>query len=891
MAGKLNGEGLRASHRLVLEYARLFQSPKLMPTFKPPRGIKMRRVCLLLSLALFMSSAVFAQGSAPRTFRERTKDLQKLDGYLPLYWDAEGGRLLLEITRFNQEFLYQTSLQTGVGSNPIGLDRGQLGSTHVVRFERAGPKVLLVEPNQRYRARSNDANERRAVEESFATSVLWGFRVEASDGERVLVDATSFFLRDAHGVVETLKQTQQGNFSLDETRSTIYLPRTKNFPLNTEVEAMLTFNSSEPGPLVRQTTPTPQNLTVREHHSFVQLPDDQYRPRRYDPRVGNIHIEFYDYATPITEPIEQRWIIRHRLVKKDPTAAVSEPVKPIIYYVDPGAPEPIRSALVEGASWWNEAFEAAGFKNAFQVKVLPADADPMDIRYNMINWVHRSTRGWSIGDNVNDPRTGEIIKGNVTLGSLRIRQDYLLGSGLIPPFGEVSTRGGSGNDLLRGGSCDFGATLDDGYLAALDPSTDAAQMALARIRQLAAHEVGHTLGLEHNFAASTYAGRASVMDYPAPLVEIKNGKLDLSNAYARGIGVYDKFAITYAYAQAPPGADASDENVMLARIVEDNVARGMLFLTDQDARPFGGANPLASLWDNGDDAVAMLRHEMEVRRIGLSQFGLGNIPEGTPLSLLEAKLLPLYLHHRYQLQAAVKTVGGLYFTYSVKTAHGVNPALVQQIIPAARQRDALSAVLDTIKPDTLAIPPRILDVIPPRAPGFEGNTIELFQKRTDPAFDPVGVATIAADLAVSALLEPHRAARLVDYHSRNAANPDFQEVVSALLRRTWYEPGAHDEQQSQIVRAVQSLTVTRLMDLAANDSASPQVRADAAHGLRELQERLKQPGLFSPPELAHRRSTLEDIERFLTRPDAPRKRTQPLPAPPSDPIGAQPPPQ
>jgi hypothetical protein len=858
----------------------------------------MKRVCLLLSLALLMSSAAAAvQERAPKSYRDRTKDLQKLDGYFPLYWDAETGRLLMEIARFNQEFLYQTSLQTGVGSNPIGLDRGQLGSTHVVRFERVGPKVLLVEPNQKYRARSNDPNERRAVEESFATSVLWGFMVEAAENDRVLVDATSFFMRDAHGVSDTLRQTQQGGFSLDQSRSAIYLPRTKNFPLNTEVEAMLTFNSSDPGGLVRQTTPTPQNLTVREHHSLVQLPDDQYRPRRYDPRVGNIHIEFYDYATPITEPIEQRWIIRHRLVKRDPAAAVSEPVKPIIYYVDPGAPEPIRSALIEGASWWNEAFEAAGFKNAFQVKVLPADADPMDIRYNMINWVHRSTRGWSIGDNVNDPRTGEIIKGNVTLGSLRIRQDYMLGSGLIPPFGDDSTRGG-GRDLLRGGSCEFGATLDDDYLAPLDASTDAAQMALARIRQLAAHEVGHTLGLEHNFAASTYDGRASVMDYPAPMVEIRNGKLDLSNAYARGIGSYDKFAITYAYAQAPPGAD---ENVMLARLVEDNIARGMLFLTDQDARPFGGANPLASLWDNGDDAVAMLRHEMEVRRIGLSQFGLGNIPTGTPLSLLEAKLLPLYLHHRYQLQAAVKTVGGLYYTYSVKTGamtytagqvNGASPRLVQQIIPAAYQRDALAAVLDTVRPDFLALPPRILDVIPPRAPGFEGNTIELFAKRTDPAFDPVNVATIAADLAVSALVEPHRAARLIDYHSRNSANPDFKEVLDALMRRTWYEPAPRDVHQATIARAVQSLVVTRIMDTAANDAASPLVRADATQALRELQDRLKMPpGVISAAELAHRRAVLDDIERFLTRPDAPRKRTAPPSTPPGDPIGAQPPPQ
>src|SRR5438270_2779198 len=411
----------------------------------------MRRVCLLLPLALFIVFNVHAQ---TKSFREWTKDAQKLDGYFPLYWDAGEGKLLLEIARFDQEFLYQVSLQTGVGSNPIGLDRGQLGNTHVVFFQRTGPKVLLVEPNQRYRARSTDASERRAVEESFARSVLWGFKVEASEGDRVLVDATSFFLRDAHGVADTLRRTQQGSFALDESRSAIYLPRTKNFPLNTEVEALLTFNAQgDPGPLVQQTTPWPQNVSVREHHSLVQLPDDNYRPRRYDPRVGNIHIEFYDYATPITEPIEQRWIIRHRLVKKDPTAAVSEPVKPIIYYVDPGAPEPIRSALVEGASWWNEAFEAAGFKNAFQVRVLPPDADPMDVRYNMINWVHRATRGWSIGDAITDPRTGEIIKGNVTLGSLRIRQDYLIGSGLIPQLSDSLNRGAN-----------FGGTSDGGLI-------------------------------------------------------------------------------------------------------------------------------------------------------------------------------------------------------------------------------------------------------------------------------------------------------------------------------------------------------------------------------------------------------------------------------------------
>jgi hypothetical protein len=791
-------------------------------------------------------------GAAPAalpTIAARTAALEKRDGFFPLYWDARRGRLYLEIPRLEEEFLYATSLPWGVGSNDIGLDRQQIGRERLVHFVRSGPRVIMVEKNTAYRADSPDARERRTVEESFARSAIWGFEIEAEDGGRLLVDATAFAVRDAHDAAGALRRTQQGNYGVDLSRSAVHMPRTKAFPRNTEIEVMLTLTGQPAGRYVRDVVPSPEAITIHERHSLIALPPAGYQVRMNDPRTGFFGPSYMDYGTRVGDPMVKRLLSRHRLQKKDPSKAYDDPVQPIVYYVDAGAPEPIRTALVEGARWWNQAFEAAGFRDAFRVEVMPDSVDPMDVRYNVITWVHRATRGWSYGASYTDPRTGEILKGHVTLGSLRARQDYLLGEGLLSPYATGTEKP-----------------------AAID------SLVLARIRQLSAHEVGHTLGMAHNYIASAQGqgGRASVMDYPHPLVQLDaQGHVDLGNAYATGIGEWDKVAVTLGYGQVAPGAD---ELRVRDSIVDAARRRGLTFLTDQDGRPVSSAHPQVHLWDNGTDAVAELKRVMTVRRAALNKFGTTAVRRGQPLATMEDVLVPLYLHHRYQLEAAVKSVAGVTYAPALR---GEGLPRAQEPVPAPVQRAALDAVLEVLSPKELMLPGSILETIPPR-PFLVEPTRELFDKWTGMTFDPLAPAMAIADVTFDLLLDDERVARVVAQESQGQGIGGAA-LFSAVTSRVFSPAGATTPYARAVSQLVQQSYANRLMQLG-EGTGNPLVRALARAELHRIADR-KPAKTADAATVAFLETLADDIEAYFDGEKPAPKRNERLTVPPGSPIG------
>ena len=736
----------------------------------------MRLTIQSIFIALVCFVCVSANAASWSEIRNQSKHV---DGFIPYQVSNSQGKVWLEIDEFNKPFIMYTGLPYGIGSNDIGLDRGQLGESRLVQFEKYGDKIFLKQLNTRYRADTDNQAEKSSVEQAFASSILHGFKVEARSGKRHLIDMGSFLLKDLHGVSQRLQATQQGAFSVDASRSALVTEHTKNFPKNTVFESILTFSGSKPGEYVRQVVPSPNDITVQQQVQFVALPDDGYKPRQFHPKSGFFSLTYADYATSLTESLEKKLIYRHRITRDK-----EGNIEPITYYLDPGAPEPVKTALLEGAQWWAQAFDAVGLEGAYEVKVLPEDVDPLDVRYNVIQWVHRATRGWSYGMAMADPRTGEIIKGHVTLGSLRVRQDLLIANALT------------------------GSVTDDGK------QQKALDMALARIRQLSAHEVGHTLGIAHNFAASVN-NRASVMDYPHPYVTLDNDKISLDNAYAEGIGRWDIEAVRYGYAEF----EADKEAEALRQIVRDYSAKGLQFISDPDARPQGGSHPAGHLWDNGTSPAEELSRVIQVRQQALQNFGQDSLKDGQPYSELAETLVPLYLFHRYQVEAAVKLLGGVHFEYSVK-GDTYRPV---RAVENDKQKAALDMLLSTLTVEQLKLPENILKLIPPKAYGYYKNR-ESFPSQTGSSLDPVAMADVAAQHTLKLILNPQRLARLLQQKALDPEQIGLEDMLSELLVTTLRSTESQGL-GALIQQRVDYLTVKHILVAASDPNASAEVRA------------------------------------------------------------------
>jgi len=789
---------------------------------------------IFLTLCLF----IILGACAPKT--ENSDPLKGLDhraGFLDLYVDKAENKVLVKLPEANNEgvslrLIHTARLTAGLGSNPVGLDRGWGDSGKIIVFRKMGNKVIIEAENLQYRASPDNPLEERAVRESFARSFLRSMEIiKGADG--LVVDLTDFLTSDVLNLVQYLKDSEQGSFFLAEDRTLIDTNNVYAFPDNVEMDVFFTLSSAKPGNEVATTSANGRDATLIQHHSFVKLPAEGYVPLKSDPRAGVIEEVHYDYSAPLSAQIETRLARRYRLQKND----VGETMNPIVFYIDSGAPEPIRSALIDGAEWWKDAFAAAGYADGYRVEVLPEDAHPLDIRYNVVQWVHRQTRGWSYGGGVSDPRTGEMLKGHVNLGSLRVRQDRMIFEGLS---GTAKTNTGADDDPV--------------------------ELALDRIRQLSAHEVGHALGFAHNFAASTY-GKGSVMDYPAPDVRVTNGQMDFSKTYGVGVGDWDKFSATWLY--------ADQTNAQREALVQDALARGLAYVADNDARSASTAHPLGNVWDNGADPVAALDDAMAVRKLALDNFGPDRIQQGQPISDLNKVIVPIYLYHRYQTAAAAKVIGGVSFNYGLN-GDGQSD---MQLVSADRQREALNAVLRTLDPKALDIKDETLNLLMPNLVSYSiaDSDRELFRRTAYPAFDVTAAADTAADLTFDVLLNPRRAARLVEFKRRDANNLGLMDMLQTTRAYVMKRPSQN--RTGEIAKAIQARFVFALMDLA-DSKATSGVKARTDKVLRDIRSDL------TAKDSGHGLWLVGLIDAHLERPSVPKATvTKAKALPPGGPIG------